>query len=86
MKTHFLTGGLGLGLDTPTKSSLPGLLPVQRHVLRLNRQSRVQFRDGVHGSSLTASTASALRLLLPAPSAVKTISHVLILTNHQLAN
>ena len=45
----------------PTKSSLPGLIPVHRHVLRFLRESRVRFRDGYQGSSLTASNASALR-------------------------
>ena len=55
MKTLFL-------LDHGTyKSSLPALPPVQRRVLRFLRESRVRFRDGDHGSSLTAFNASALR-------------------------
>ena len=45
----------------PTRSSLPGLPPVQRRVPRFLRESRVRFRDGRHGSSLTASDTSALR-------------------------
>ena len=48
----------------PTNSSPPGLLPVQRRVLRVLRESRVRFRDGDHGSSLTASSVSALSLLI----------------------
>ena len=46
----------------PTNTSLPALPPVQRRVLRFLRGSRVLFIDVVHGSSLTASTASALRI------------------------
>ena len=66
----------------PTTSSLHALLPVQRHVLRFLSEPRVKFIDVVHGSSLTASTASALRLQLCFIS--WKISHVLILTNYQL--
>ena len=63
MKTRFFHG---LSILTPlkrapTKSSLPALPPVQRRVLRFLRESRVRFRDGSHGSSLTASNTSALR-------------------------
>ena len=45
----------------PTRSSLPALPSVQRRVPRFLRESRVRFRDGSHGSSLTASDTSALR-------------------------
>ena len=72
----------------PTKSSLPALPPVQRCVLRFLRESRVRFRDGDHGSSLTASDASGVRVDSGVNSAIsvgKTTSNVLILTNHQPA-
>ena len=47
---------------SPTKSSVAGLPRVQRLVLRFHSESRVRFRDSVHGSSLTASRASSLSL------------------------
>ena len=50
---------------SPTKSSVAGLPRVQRlpqEVLRFHSESRVRFRDSVHGSSLTASRASSLSL------------------------
>ena len=46
---------------SPT-NSVAGLPRVQRLVLRFHSESRVRFRDSVHGSSLTASRASSLSL------------------------